>query len=83
MRTEVTYTDCNGMKVTKVFTSPEELISQLSVEAKGMNLKRKATKNLTERLRLVNSEIGLRKIIKHYSPETENRQSKTYPYEIR
>ena len=83
METTVTYKDCNGKKVTKTFSSADELITRLSVEAKGYNLKRKATKELNERLRLLNAEIGLRKIIKHYSPENEDRQHKHNSYEIR
>lgn len=83
MNTTVTYKDCNGKKITKVFTTKEDLIKRLSVEANGLNLKRKSVKDPAEKLRLIRSEIALRKIIKHYSPENEDRTSKTHPYEIR
>lgn len=83
MRTEVTYKDLNGKKVTRVFTSEEDLINKLGVEARNLNLKRKAAKDPIEKLLLIRAEIGLRKIIKLYSPESENRTRKNNPYEIR
>lgn len=83
MRTEVTYKDRTGKKVTKVFTYKEDLIRQLSIEANDLHTRRKASKEPVDKLILIRSEIGLRKIIKHYSPESENRTSERNPYEIR
>lgn len=83
MNTTVTYRDSNGKKISKVFTSKEELIKQLSNEAQGLNLKRRSVKDPAEKLRLIRAEIGLITIIKHYSPETEDRKNKKHQFEIR